>query len=224
MQPRTTPADPAMQTYYAARAREYERIYAKPERQADLRVLEAEIPALLTGRSVLEVACGTGYWTQFIAGTASRILATDLTEETLQVARTKALPESKVRYRIADAFDLPADAGPFDGAYAGFWWSHLRKSECAAFLRSLHRCLAPGAVVVLMDNLYVEGSSTPIARRDEAGDTWQERKLDNGATHEVLKNFPTEAELRKAVEGFGTNCRYRALDYYWLFSYEAIGP
>jgi demethylmenaquinone methyltransferase/2-methoxy-6-polyprenyl-1,4-benzoquinol methylase len=222
MQPVPTPADPAMQAYYAARACEYERIYAKPERQADLRVLEAEIPALLAGRSVLEVACGTGYWTQFIARSASRVLATDLTEESLQVARTKTLPESKVRYRIADAFNLPADAGPFDGAFAGFWWSHLRTSECSAFLASLHRCLAPGAVVVLMDNLYVEGSSTPIARRDAEGNTWQERKLDSGATHEVLKNFPSEAELRKAVDGFGTNCSYRALGYYWLFSYEAV--
>jgi demethylmenaquinone methyltransferase/2-methoxy-6-polyprenyl-1,4-benzoquinol methylase len=219
MQP--TPADPAMQAYYAARAREYERIYAKPERQEDLRILEKEIPATLAGRSVIEVACGTGYWTQHIARTASLILATDLTEETLQVARSKNLAQSQVRYEIADAFNLPAGKGPFDGAFAGFWWSHLRKAECPEFLASLRRCLAPGAVVVLLDNLYVEGSSTPVSRRDAAGDTWQARKLDNGTTHEVLKNFPTEQELRAAVEGYGTLCRYRALRYYWTFAFEA---
>ena len=76
-----TPADPAMQAYYAARAREYERIYAKPERQADLRILEADIPAALAGSNVIEVACGTGYWTQHIARTAGRVLATDVTDE-----------------------------------------------------------------------------------------------------------------------------------------------
>lgn len=47
--------------YYAARAAEYERIYDKPERQAELQRLRALIPAYLAGRSVLEIACGTGY-------------------------------------------------------------------------------------------------------------------------------------------------------------------
>ncbi len=215
------PHDPTMKAYYAARAREYERIYAKPERQADLRRLEEAIPAHFDGRRVLEVACGTGYWTQHIARAARRILATDLTQEPLEVARAKDLPADMVTFSIADAFALPTDRGPFDGAYAGFWWSHLRHAEVRRFLESLKPCLAPGAVVVLMDNLFVQGSSTPISRTDAEGNTWQTRSLDNGTTHEVLKNFPTEAQLRAQVEGFGVNCRYIALDYYWLFSFEA---
>ncbi len=210
-----------MKAYYAARAKEYERIYAKPERQADLRKLEVLIPALLEGRSVLEVACGTGYWTQHIARLASCVLATDLTAETLDVARSKGLPGDKVRFAIADAFKLPVSEGPFQGAYAGFWWSHLRASECRAFLASLQRCLAPGAVVVLMDNLFVPGSSTPISRQDNEGNTWQARRLDDGSTHEVLKNFPDEKRLREQVAGFGVNARYTALEYYWLLSFEA---
>ena len=214
-------ADPSMQAYYEARAREYERIYAKPERQADLRRLEELIPAHLAGRSVLEIACGTGYWTRHIARTAKSLLATDLTEETLQVARAKNLPEAKVRFAIADAFKLPADEGPFDGAYAGFWWSHLRHAECGSFLDSLKRCLAPGAVVVLMDNLFVRGSSTPLSRTDEEGNTWQQRKLPDGGSYEVLKNFPTEDQLREQVKGFGVNCRHTALEYYWLFAFES---
>ncbi len=221
MAPPPPVADPAMQAYYAARAREYERIYAKPERQADLRILEAKIPASFAGRSVLEVACGTGYWTQHIARSASRMLATDLTEETLAVARTKALPEGRVRFGVADAFDLPSDEGPFEGAFAGFWWSHLRHSECRPFLASLRRCLAPGAVVVLLDNLHVEGSSTPVSRTDDEGNTWQARRLDDGTTHEVLKNFPGEARLRACIEGLGTRARYDVLGYYWIFSFEA---
>lgn len=56
--------DPDMQSYYAARASEYERIYAKPERQADLRRLESMIPAMFARCNVLEIASGTGYWTQ----------------------------------------------------------------------------------------------------------------------------------------------------------------
>lgn len=59
MQP--SPANPAMLAYYADRAGVYDRIYARPERQPDLRILEADIPSALAGREVIEVACGTGY-------------------------------------------------------------------------------------------------------------------------------------------------------------------
>ncbi len=213
--------DPAMQAYYAARAREYEAIYAKPERQTDLRRLEQAIPDFFAGRRVLEIACGTGYWTRHIAGTANEVLATDLTGETLAIARSKALDPGKVRFAEADAFDLPAASGPFGAAFAGFWWSHLRKSECRAFLASLARCLSPGARVMLLDNLYVPGSSSPVARTDDEGNTWQVRGLVDGSTHEVLKNFPSEVELRADAAHFGTGMAYRALEYYWLFTFEA---
>lgn len=212
--------DPEMLTYYADWAREYERIYAKPERQVDLRDLERRIPDLLTARRVIEVACGTGYWTQHIARTAKFILATDLTDETLEVARSKSLPEDKVRFARADAFDLPAVAGPFNGAYAGFWWSHLRHSECAPFLESLRKCLSPGARVVFMDNRFVPGNSTPISRTDAEGNTWQARKLRDGSAHEVLKNFPTEAELIEQTGSFGIGHEFMELEYYWLFSFN----
>lgn len=211
----------SLQAYYAARATEYERMYAKPERQADLRRLEAMIPKMFSGRAVLEIACGTGYWTQHLSKTARVVLATDLTPETLEVARGKNLPEDRVRFATADAFDLAPGLGQFDAAFAGFWWSHLKPAECRRFLASLRARLAPGAPVVLLDNRYVEGSSTPIAKRDAEGNTWQRRLLDDGSEHLVLKNFPNESELTAQTRGFGTNARYIALDYYWLFSVEA---
>ena len=52
-----------MAAYYAQRAAEYERVYFKPERQDDLRRMEAELAAPFAGRRVLEIACGTGWWT-----------------------------------------------------------------------------------------------------------------------------------------------------------------
>jgi len=137
------------------------------------------------------------------------------------VAGSKDLPQDKVRFAIADAFDLPVTAGPFNGAYAGFWWSHLTHAQRQPFLQSLHKCLAPGARVVFMDNRYVEGSSTPLSRTDAEGNTYQLRKLSNGDSHEVLKNFPTEPDLRRQIEGFGVNGRYTPFEYYWLFEYDA---
>jgi len=64
-----------MKEYYQKRAPVYDRVYAYPERQADLRFLEEYIPEQFSGLDVLEIAAGTGYWTQYIAGQAQSILA-----------------------------------------------------------------------------------------------------------------------------------------------------
>lgn len=223
MGPAPEPIDPALRDYYARRASEYERVYDKPERQADLRRLERDIPALLAGRRVLEVACGTGYWTQFLVREAAHVVAIDASPQTLAIAVAKELPAQRVDFVEGDAYALAESLGSFDGAFAGFWWSHVPRARQRAFLSGLERRLAPGAVVVLLDNRFVEGSSTPIAERDPAGDTWQRRTLSDGSVHRVLKNFPTEGELREAVAPFAASMEYVALDYYWIFSWETRG-
>jgi ubiquinone/menaquinone biosynthesis C-methylase UbiE len=206
--------------YYSARAREYERIYDKPERQSDLAVLRKIIPPFFEGKSVLEVACGTGYWTQFIARYARTLLATDFSEATLAVARQKALPADRVQFEVADAFALPERLGTSEAAFCGFWWSHIPRATNGDFLDSLHARLRPGATVVVLDNLYVPGSSSAISRRSATGDTFQQRLLADGSTHEILKNFPTEGELRGQLHGYASRISYVTLQYYWYLEYQ----
>jgi ubiquinone/menaquinone biosynthesis C-methylase UbiE len=210
-----------MHAYYAARAPEYDRIYLKPERQPDLRAIEAWLPTVFTGRSLLEIACGTGYWTQFIAPVAPRILALDAAPETLQIARGRVAGDH-VEFVTADAYALPLDAKGFEAAFAGFWFSHVPKRRVAEFLAGLHGALVPGARVVFLDNLYVEGNSTPISERDAEGNTYQLRTLQDGSSHKVLKNFPAEAELRAATEGLARDLRLHEWTYYWALEYVAV--
>jgi demethylmenaquinone methyltransferase/2-methoxy-6-polyprenyl-1,4-benzoquinol methylase len=206
--------------YYAQRAREYERIYDKPERQGDLEWLKNALPSMFAGRRVLEIACGTGYWTQYLVREARAMVGIDINDETLAIARSKGLPAERVVFRIADAYAPPEDLGEFDGAFAGFWWSHVPIRDRRRFFVALDKRLAPGARVALLDNLYVEGSSTPISRRDAEGNSYQARRLDDGSEHEVLKNFPSEAELVADVAGVAQNPRFTSLQYYWLFTYD----
>ena len=183
-----------MQSYYAARAGEYDRVYQKKERQSDLRQIEQWLPSLLSGATVLEVACGTGYWTQFIAPVASVVVAIDSAPETLQIAQQR-VNAANVAFQVGDAY-APGETGrSFDAAFAGFWFSHVPLERQREFLAGLNAALTAGARVVLLDNLLVEGSSSAIAEQDGNGNTYQYRKLSNGSTHRVLKNFPTEAQL-----------------------------
>jgi demethylmenaquinone methyltransferase/2-methoxy-6-polyprenyl-1,4-benzoquinol methylase len=217
-EPRTS--TPQIEHYYSKRAAEYERIYQKPERQRELEWLRGRIPQLFRARTVLEVACGTGYWTQFIARSAARVHACDINESVLEIAREKPLPPRKVNFFKADAVTLEGVPGGCDAAFAGFWWSHVKKSDLAQFVRNLSARLEPGSIVGILDNQYAEGSSTAISRRDAEGNTYQMRKLANGEEYEVLKNFPTAQELAEAVRPVAREAHLEALAYYWLLVFR----
>jgi demethylmenaquinone methyltransferase/2-methoxy-6-polyprenyl-1,4-benzoquinol methylase len=207
-----------MPAYYAARAAEYDRIYAKPERQADLRRIEAWLPEVFAGRSVLELACGTGYWTQFIAPAAAHVLGVDAAVETLEIAKARTANRG-VDFIVGDVYRLPVAAQAHDAGFAGFWLSHVPLDRLAAFFDEFHRTLRPVSRVVLLDNRFVEGSSTPIAQRDADGNTYQLRPLQDGSTHRILKNFPTEAQLRAAVGGAAASIRWHEWTHFWALEY-----
>ena len=209
-----------MRDYYARRAAYYERVYFKPERQADLRAMEAWLAGAFAGRHVLEVACGTGWWTPHGARDAAHWLATDLNPETLAVARGKALPAC-VELATVDAYTL-AEVGDrrFDAAFAGCWWSHVPLQRLAGWLQTLHERLEPGARVVFLDNSFVQTSSTPLSRRDEAGNSYQNRTLDDGSVHEVLKNFPSAASATAMLGPRARQVQWLDHVHYWVLSYE----
>jgi len=85
------------------------------------------------------------------------------------------------------------------------------------FLSAFHRKLQLGSVVMFIDNIYVEDSSTPISRRDAEGNTFQRRRLDGGSTTDVLKNFPTDEEITASLPG--QTVSIQRLTYYWCACY-----
>jgi demethylmenaquinone methyltransferase/2-methoxy-6-polyprenyl-1,4-benzoquinol methylase len=92
----------------------------------------------------------------------------------------------------------------------------VKKSGIERFVANLAKRLEPGAQVVVLDNTFTNWSSTPLSRRDEEGNTYQMRKLENGEAFEILKNFPTPGELADAVRPVAREARLEALQYYWL--------
>jgi SAM-dependent methyltransferase len=200
--------------YYEARAHEYDAVYEKPERQADLARLRAWLPPVLDGRRVLEVAAGTGYWTALYADRALSALATDVSTETLNVARARRSWLATVQFSQADAFGLASVAGAFDAALAGFFWSHIPVGLLDGFLGGLAGRLDRPAVLVFIDNRYVAGSNHPVTRSDTDGNTYQQRRLADGSTWEVIKNFPAAEEIRARLDGLG-RVTITELRYYW---------
>jgi hypothetical protein len=99
--------------------------------------------------------------------------------------------------------------------------SHAKKHRMQPE-KSMHGRLEPRAIVLFLDNLYVEANSSAITEHDDEGNTYQSRKLADGTSHRVLKNFPSADDLIKAIDGIGKNPRYQQSDYYWVFQYEPV--
>ncbi len=208
-----------MEKYYAHRAAELDWIYNKTERQADLAELKAALSNSFKGLKVLEIACGTGYWTQYLARSAHAILAADYNSEMVFFAAKRDYMKCPVSLKIADAYDMPEIETGFEAGFAGFFWSHVPLSRRTELIRSFHSHLAGEAKVVWIDNVYVEGSSTPINRRGQSGDCYQIRTLSDNSQYEVIKNYPTEKELIDAFTPYANNISVKLFQYYWLLSY-----
>lgn len=208
-------------SYYRARANEYEKVYTKPERQADLSELHASVPEWFAGRHVLDVACGTGYWTRRIAARATAITACDLAPETLDIARARQPATAPASFVVADAFALSDIPGACDASFVGFFWSHILRLDIARFLTGLHRRLPRRSRIMILDNRYVAGSNWPVTQTDADGNTYQRRLLDDGTEYCVLKNFPTLTDVRDALLAAGAaDLAINELSYYWFATYQ----
>lgn len=208
-----------MHEYYAARAPYYDVVYSKPERQADIAFLARYLRKKFAGKEILEVACGTGYWTQHIAPVAARMVATDGTAEPLEFARARAIT-GQVIFAQADAYALPKEFGVFNAAFAALWFSHVPIEARVRFIEGLHGVLLPESRVIFIDNNEAQLGDLPIAETDQAGNTYQLRELRDGSMHRVLKNFPSETELKELLERIAKNVVYRNLENFWLLEYE----
>lgn len=212
----------SMHNYYDRRADEYEAIYHRddPVRQNEQAAIALALKDVLRGRNVLEVACGTGFWTAFAAEVAEHIVAIDSAPGMLRIARAKGLNPDQVEFREADAYHLSAVAGTFDAALANFWFSHVPKIRIAQFLDGLHRKLAPGSVVFMADNVYVPGIGGELVTRPGTEDTFKRRTLSDGSVSEVLKNYYDADLLRGIFKPVGCDLRIHAGACFWWLRYE----
>jgi SAM-dependent methyltransferase len=207
--------------YYGRRAGEYEQIYFRddPVRQGEQETIATTMQRLFRDRRVLEVACGTGFWTEKISSVVQYLCAVDASLEMLAIARSKALPVDKVEFRQGDAYALDSVPGRFDAAVANFWFSHLPKSRVDEFLAAFHARLVPGAVVFMADNVYLPGIGGELIERPGVADTFKMRTLSDGSRQAVLKNYYSAAELKDILQRLATDLKVHVGQCFWWVSY-----
>lgn len=200
----------AVAEYYAARAPEYDLTagYEDPVAEPLRAAAKARCQELFRDKDVLEIACGTGYWTEVVAQVARSILATDACEGMLAIARKRLAGYKNVRFQVADAYSLEGVRSGFNAACAVWWWSHVPKVLISRFLATLHSRLRPGTQVLFVDqlpNAYEPKDQQVYA----SGDTTEVRRLSGGRAFRVVKNFPGRDGFMRALAGIATDIDYR---------------
>ncbi|NVM37297.1 MAG: hypothetical protein HWN81_16995 [Candidatus Lokiarchaeota archaeon] len=112
--------------------------------------------------------------------------------------------------------------GNFTAGFAFSWWSHILISKLNDFINVFHSRLQPGALVIFIDNFHRAGSSIPICRIDNDGNTYQIRKLQNGREYEILKNFPTREKFDEILGKRVKNLKIEFLTYFWIVTYNIL--
>lgn len=168
-----------MKQYYDRRATEYDEWYEGTGRfaarvrpgwaddVAALRDAIASLPPALT----LDIACGTGYLTRWLAG---EVVGFDQSESMLELARERV---PAARFVAGNALSLPFADREFERVFTGHFYGHLEEPARSTFLSEARR---------VADELVIVDSAL---RDDVSPEEWQERILNDGSRHEVYKRF-----------------------------------
>jgi ubiquinone/menaquinone biosynthesis C-methylase UbiE len=95
------------------------------------------------GDNVLELGCGTGYFSRELARTGAQITAIDISPELLKVAQEECSSEN-VRFEIQNAYATTFPDETFDSVVGSAVLHHL---ELEAALREIERVLKPGGSI-----------------------------------------------------------------------------
>jgi demethylmenaquinone methyltransferase/2-methoxy-6-polyprenyl-1,4-benzoquinol methylase len=178
--------------YYAARAPTYERdLYNWPGAQQTRDRAAASVPA---GGAILELACGTGVWTERLLRRSPDVTAVDASPEMIAIARARA---GAARYVVADVFAWEPDRR-YDTVFFGFWLSHVPVDRLAAFWQTVGRALAAGGQAVFVDE-HVSG---------EDKEHWLapgvvRRTLPDGSQHRAVKRYIDPESTRAQLGDLG---------------------
>ena len=203
--------------YYDLRASEYEQIYFRevPERRKEIEDEVERLKELTKGKSVLELACGTGYWTSRISESAKSIVASDLSEQMLNEAKKKQY-HCPIQFVQADLYNLPFQPHSCDILLLGFWFSHEPKQNYDNLLKSLSHLINQNGTIWMIDNNPpAEGDVNLSTGKDEFGNNYKTRYLDDGTEFTILKNYFEKAELLAVFTGKFEIIDFIYKKYYW---------
>jgi SAM-dependent methyltransferase len=214
--------------YYRARASEYDEWFLRRGRYdlgpelnaqwfAEVAAVAAALDAFAPCGEVLELACGTGWWTEHLVRHAASITAVDASPEAIELNRAR-VRSPIVRYVQADIFTWQPDR-QYDVVFFSFWLSHVPPVQFVPFWELVRRCLKPGGRTFFIDSL--SSSTGPVREPWQAGPEayTQRRRLNDGREFTIVKIYHRPAELAGRLRALGWDADVQATPNYFIYGY-----
>jgi 2-polyprenyl-3-methyl-5-hydroxy-6-metoxy-1,4-benzoquinol methylase len=151
--------------------------------------------------SMLELGCGTGYFTGELARSGAEIVAIDVSPELLDIARSNRSAPN-VRYEIQNAYDLRYADSVFDSVVGSSVLHHL---DIEAALREIYRVLRPNGTI-----FFTEPNMLNPQIAIQKNVPWVKRKLGDSPDETAFFRRP----LRRLLEVTGfRNVRINPFDF-----------
>ena len=211
--------------YYAARAPEYDEWFFRRGRydrgeehrtrwMGEIKQVSDAVEEACRDGEVLELACGTGLWTQRLAPRCHRVTAVDASPETIKLCR-ELVQARNVDYILADIFRWTPPQ-TYDFLFFGFWLSHVPSILFDEFWALARRALKPTGSAFFVDSLFTDEAPAkdhgPIDRTGVV-----ERKLNDGRVFKIVKLFYEPTGLEDALRKLGWETAIRTSDEFFIY-------
>lgn len=212
--------------YYRARASEYDAWFLRQGRYdrgeahaaqwfAEVEQLEGALDRFGPRGNVLELACGTGWWTERLARYGTSLTAVDASPEVIALNRQR-LAGAPVAYLGADLFTWEPKQ-TFDTVFFSFWLSHVPPERFASFWETVRRALNPGGRVFFIDSRFEQASSARDHTLNGAEAVSVTRRLDDGRTFDIVKVFYEPGRLTQALWDLGWDATVQETETFFVF-------
>src|SRR5437763_5154525 len=215
-----------MKAYYRARAAEYDewfyrqgRFDRSPETNArwfaEAEELYRALDALHLTGDVLELAPGTGIWTERLVRTARSVTAVDASPEMVELNRAKVASD-RVTYVLADLFTWRPDRR-YDAVCFGFWLSHVPGELLDDFLAMVASALRPGGKLFFVDGRREPTSTAADHQLPDEHTPVMTRRLNDGREFQIVKIFYEPAALAARFARAGLAVTVRETPTYFIY-------
>ncbi len=165
----------------------------------------------------LELACGTGIWTEQLLRISQHVTALDASPEVIAVNRDK-LKSDKVDYQQADLFNWTPER-QYDLVFFSFWLSHVPPDRLDAFLAQVAAATRPGGQVFIVDSRRIATSTAIDHAPYDPEDIHHVRKLNDGREFTIYKIFYEPNSLRAKLAEFGFEAEAQFSPNYFIYAH-----